>query len=242
MDFRVFDDASGVAAYAARTVAGVVRMDPMARIALPTGKTPLMLYERLAAVHRAGSPDLSGVQWFALDEFLSPTLARESSFAHVLAEKLIRPARLAVSSLHAMNAAAKDAAAEGRRYETAIEALGGLSLAILGIGANGHIAFNEPGTPFGSRTGLRILTPQSRAANAYLFPGKGPDAVPSTALSMGIATILAAHTVLLLATGAGKRDVLTRLRNEPPGVGLPASALTDHPDCIVAMDRDAAGE
>jgi len=240
VDYKVLDNAEAVADFAAKTIAGVVRLDPMARIALPTGKTPLPMYERLVRMHGSGTPDMSMVQWFALDDFSNVSIPEECTFAWFLRERLIRKAGLPESNLHAPNPKAIDANAEGRRFEDTIRGLGGLTLAVLGIGANGHIAFNEPGTPFGSRTGLRILAGPSRQANAYLFPHCRLDSVPTTAISMGIGTIMEAERVMLIATGAGKAEIMRRLRVELPSQKLPASALLEHPDCIAVMDRAAA--
>lgn len=237
MNLVVTADPTAVAHHAADVVTALVTAKPDAAIAVPTGKTPLPLYERLAALARAGELDLDRVRWFALDEFVGDRIPATSTFAFFLQQRLIRAAGLRAEMLHVLNGAAEDLDAEARRYEALIAAQGGLDLTILGIGRNGHIGFNEPGTPPDSRTGLRHLTDATRQANAYLFPDA---AVPRTALSMGIGTLLDAARVMLLATGSAKAEIVGRLATASPSPDLPASALGPHPNCCVVVDEDAA--
>jgi glucosamine-6-phosphate deaminase len=223
---------------AASILLALLRDLPEAAVALPSGRTPLPAYTTLVEAHARGQADLSRATWFALDEFLSPSLPPAASFRHFLLEHFIRPAGLDERLLFSPEPACGDPRAEGRRYEEIIRQKGGLALALLGIGANGHIAFNEPGTPFDSTTGPRSLTPATIAANRYLFP---PGTVPpSTAISMGIGTICRARKVVLMATGAGKAAIVAKLLGSPPSPELPASALRNHPDCTLLLDREAA--
>ena len=141
------------------------------------------------------------------------------------------------AAAHAPDATAADLHAECARYEGAIAAAGGLDLCLLGIGGNGHIAFNEPGSSFDSRTRVVALADDSRAAVAGAFGG---EAVPTRALTIGIATILAARRCVLLAYGAGKAGVIARAIQDPPTPALPASALQLHPDATIILDAAAA--
>jgi glucosamine-6-phosphate deaminase len=237
MNLVVKADSHAVADHAAGVVIALVTAKPDAAIAVPTGKTPLLLYERLGALVRSGDLDLDRVHWFALDEFVGDGIPATSTFAFFLEQRLVRPAGLRAEMLHVLDGAAEDLDGEARRYEALIAAQGGLDLTILGLGRNGHIGFNEPGTAPDSRTGIRHLTDATRQANAYLFP----DAeVPRTALSMGIGTLLDARKVMLLATGEVKAEIVGRLATASPNPGLPASALVTHPDCCIVVDEDAA--
>jgi glucosamine-6-phosphate deaminase len=182
--------------------------------------------------------DLSRVRWFALDEFLGAVPAA-ATFGHFLRQRLVAACRVPEQCLHVLHAGCADPVQEGARYEAEIAAAGGLDLAILGIGENGHIGFNEPGTPFCSRTGHRLLDEKTRRANAYLFARL--EDVPVQGISMGIGTILSARAVLLLAVGAGKAEVMERLAAASPEPSLPASALKTHGNVLAVMDEEAAG-
>jgi len=223
-----------VAGAAAQIIREIARLDPTAAIAIPTGRTPLALYRHLVGEVQAGDDSLCDIQWFALDEFCGPDIPIEARFRTFLLDRFILPAGLNPNNLHAMDGACGDPMMEAQRYEDEIAAHGGLTLAILGIGTNGHIAFNEPGTPLTLRTGVRRLTETTVAANRYLFP-KGSSR-PSVALTMGPGTLLEASRGLLLATGSGKKDIIARLKNTPPTPDLPASVLHLHPDCTVITD------
>lgn len=240
MRVEILTSPRDVAKYAALTVENVAQSFPEGPIALPTGKTPLPLYAEL--VQRAhAEPELFRLMhWFALDDFLSQTIARESTFGHFLKSRFVDPAGLPADRLHTLNPLTQNPDEEGRRYEELIRSLGGLRLAVLGLGTNGHIAFNEPGTPVESRTGPRHLTEKSRRANAYLFQDKLEE-TPEGAITMGIGTILEASQILVLATGETKQDVLARLQAadcfDPK---FPASALALHPNVTIVADVSAA--
>ena len=230
-------DESRVAEMAADVVCGLLGGNEHPVVAIPTGKTPLALYSVLIARQRAGATDLSGFTWFALDEFLGVDVRREATFGHFLESRFILPAGLPVSSVHTPDFATDRPEQEGADYEEQIRQAGGLDLAILGIGLNGHIGFNEPGTPLDSRTGARTLAPATRQANAYLFPESD---VPRTAISMGIATILEARRIMVLATGASKAGIVKQILATTATRDLPASALVLLLDCLLLVD-EAAG-
>jgi len=238
MKFQAVDTPLAAARFVAGLIADLVAARPNAAIALPTGKTPLPLYDYLSKLMAGGIVDCSRAHWFALDEFLGPNIPSESTFRHFLERHFLQKAGISSSRLHAMDPGCPDPVAEAARYESEIKAHGGLSLAILGIGHNGHIAFNEPGTPLDSRTGLRTLARRTREANRYLFAGPCP--VPGEALTMGIGTIMEAEMVVLMATGQSKAELMSRLRTDEVSAILPASALKLHPDCTVVLDAAAA--
>jgi len=236
--FEVREDEKGVAEAAGEVVRKLVEGKPDAVIAIPTGNTPVPLYKLLSSWVREKSIDLSRVRWFALDEFMSPDLPYGSSFRSVLEQQFAKPCQIARGNLKSLDPTTLEPEAEALRYESAISAAGGLDLAILGIGLNGHIAFNEPGTPFDSRTGLRKLSRATREANDHMFlPWVDP---PVMGLSMGIGTLLEARQVLLMATGASKAAIVKRLKETDPTPDLPASALKGHADVTVVLDLKAA--
>lgn len=223
-----------VAAAAARVIYGLAEENPGAAVAIPTGRTPLALYALLAGDARAGDSRLAGIQWFALDEFLGVDVPREARFRTFLQERFVQPAGFSPDNLHAMNGSCVDPIVEAARYEEEMAAHGGLDLALLGIGSNGHIAFNEPGTAPDSRTGVRTLAATTLEANRYLFP-EG-QRLPTQALTMGLGTLMEARRILLISTGAEKADIIVRLRSSAPAPDLPASVLHQHPDCTVITD------
>lgn len=236
MKFVKLSNNDEVAQSAAELISKIDTSGTSPVVALPTGKTPLQLYKHLVQQQKAGKLALGSFTWFALDEFCGVGVPRESTFGSYLETHFILPAGLSVSSLHALDFRSTDPDAEAARYEQSIAKAGGLDLAILGIGHNGHIGFNEPGTSFASRTGSRNLAPRTREANAYLFADSD---MPYDAISMGIGTIMEANRILLLATGESKAEIIHRLSETAPTTALPASALKNHPNCIVLVDEEA---
>ncbi len=240
MIVEVLASAEDVAKYSANIIEDTIRCHPGCAIALPTGKTPLLMYKELISRAEASRAQFEEIHWFALDDFLCPEIPEEATFGHFLKSRFVEPAGLPLGKLHTLNARTSDPLAEGSSYEASIVGLGGLKLAVLGLGNNGHIAFNEPGTSLQSRTGPRQLTERSRRANAYLF-GDDYDMTPCNAITMGIATILEADRILVLVTGESKADVLALVRNADSfDPLLPASALALHKDVIVVADIAAA--
>lgn len=230
-------DAAGCAREAADRIEALVRARPDATLALPTGHTPIPLYAELAERGRAGRIDFERVRTFNLDEWLGLRSGAPGSYAAFMATHLFSRVNLRPENCHVPDSATAAPAAECARYERLIQEAGGIDLAVLGIGQNGHIGFNEPGTPFTARTHVVRVTPETCAANRWAFPD---GQVPGSAITVGIATILAAREIILLATGAKKRDVLARALTAPIGPTLPATALRLHPHVRVIADAAAA--
>ncbi len=238
MDIKILDGADAVAEEAAARIAARITAQPDLALAVPTGLTPVKMYRRLVDAHRAGRLDLGRVRWFALDEFFGVPATHPGSFRRWLMERLIRPAGLDQGQLFSLRGDTPDPSAEAAVYEDRIRAAGGLDVAILGVGRNGHLAFNEPGVPADSPSGIRTLTEATRQANAYLFPGGG---VPTHGLSMGLGTLAAARSLLLLATGASKADAVQAMTQPSTDVAAcPAALLLGHPDAAALVDREAA--
>ena len=224
----------------ARHVADAIRTKPDLVLGLPTGKTPVAFYRELAALTEREDIDLSGLATFNLDEFLGIPSSHPGSYRRFMTDHLFDRVQLAASQIHFLNGAAPNPEAECERYEQAIAQAGGIDVQILGIGTNGHIGFNEPAPALQARTHRVQLRPETRRSNAALFGGD-PSAVPAEALSMGMATILQARSIVLLATGRSKASCVERLLNGPITTDLPASFLQLHPAVDIVVDTAAGG-
>ena len=238
MTLVIAPTAEAACAHAAELVAALLAARSAAVLALPVGATPRAVYAELRARHRTGGLSFARATAFSLDEYVGVTRDDPRSFHHTLRDQLYDHVDLAAARTHAPDGAAADLDAAAVTYDQAIADAGGLDLALLGIGSNGHIAFNEPGSPFASRTRVVALAPDTRAGAAAGFGGV--EAVPTHALTMGVATILAARRCVLLAHGAGKAAIVARALEGPIGPDVPASALRLHADATVILDAAAA--
>jgi glucosamine-6-phosphate deaminase len=223
----------------ARHISGAVRRKPDLVLGLPTGRTPIAFYQELCKLRDQGRLDLSRVTTFNLDEFLGIPPSHPGSYRRFMETHLFVPADVPADRINFLNGAAADPEQECLRYEEAIARAGGIDVQILGIGTNGHIGFNEPAEGLQARTHRVTLRPETRRSNAALFGGDAA-AVPSEALSMGMATILQARSIVLLATGRSKASCVDRLLRGPITTGLPASFLQLHPAVHVVVDEAAA--
>lgn len=222
-------------AVAADEVCAAARERPDAVLGLPSGRTPAGMYLELARRAEAGETDLSRVRAFAIDELHGVPPSHPATNASYFREHAYA---LGLGELLVMDSEAADAAAECARFAAAIADAGGLDLAVLGIGVNGHLAFNEPGSPFDSRARRVALTDESRAPYAAHFGS--PAATPSHGLTLGLADLMEARRVLLLASGATKADAVARALEGPVTEDVPASALQRHGDLVVVLDAGAA--
>lgn len=232
------NDRAAAKALACRT-AEALAARPSLVLGLPTGRTPVRLYNELVSLAAHGKADFSRVRTFNLDEFLGIPSSHPGSYRTFMEAHLFRHVGIPDERINFLNGAAADPEAECRRYEDAIAAAGGIDLQILGIGTNGHIGFNEPARELQARTHRVKLKPETRRSNAALFGGD-PAAVPEDALSMGMATILQARSIVLLATGRSKARCVARVVNGPITTRLPASFLQLHHDVHVMLDEAAA--
>jgi glucosamine-6-phosphate deaminase len=234
----VFRDADAVARALARRVADAVAAHARLVLGLPTGRTPLAFYRELVALHAEGA-DFSSLTTFNLDEFLGIPASHPGSYRTFMEEHFFGHVNVRPECRHFLNGGASDPEAECSRYEREIADAGGIDLQILGIGTNGHIGFNEPAAALAARTHRVTLKPETRRSNAGLFGGD-PANVPAEALSMGMATILRARAIVLLATGASKAACVERVVNGPLTTDLPASFLQLHDDVDIMLDAPAA--
>ena len=239
MRIRVFRTPGLAARALARDLATAVAANPRLVLGLPTGRTPIPLYLELRALRRRRAIDFSRVTTFNLDEFVGIRPEDPRSYRAFMERHLFREVNLDRRRVHFLNGIARDLRGECLRYERAIRRSGGIDLLILGLGANGHVGFNEPGRTLMARTHLARLTTSTRRANAALF-GHNLRAVPHEALSIGMATILEARQIVLLATGKGKARAVERSVAGPVTASVPASFLQLHPNAHAWLDRDAA--
>jgi len=239
MRVRVFPTADAAARALASDIARALRSRPSLVVGLPTGRTPIPLYRELVHLFRSGRVDFSRATTFNLDEFLGLSAADPRSYRTFMRAHLFAHVNLPRQRTHMLNGAARDPERECERYERAIARAGGIDLQILGLGANGHIGFNEPADALVARTHRTRLRPATRRANASLF-GNCVDAVPHEALSMGMATILHARRVVLLATGKAKAWCVQRTIEGPVTPRVPASFLQLHANAEVWLDAAAA--
>jgi glucosamine-6-phosphate deaminase len=236
---HVFPDEMRLAQTLADRIVEVVRERPAAVLGLPTGRTPVLMYRALVRHAAEGALDLSRAATFNLDEFIGLPADHPGSYRRFMREHLFAHVNLPPGRVGFLNGLAADLGAECARYEAAIAAAGGIDLQILGIGANGHIGFNEPAPGLSARTHRVPLTDETRASNAGLFDDD-PSKVPAEALSMGMATILGARRIVLVATGAGKVACVRGMVEGPITTTLPASFLQLHGDVDVMLDEAAA--
>jgi glucosamine-6-phosphate deaminase len=239
MHIRVFATPAAAARALAAHIARAVAREPALVLGLPTGRTPIPLYHELIRLCQAGALDLSRATTFNLDEFAGVAADDPRSYRAFMQRHLFDHVNLPARRVHFLDGRATDAARECARYERAIRRAGGIDLQILGLGANGHIGFNEPGPTLIARTHQTRLTPATRAANASLFGGRPRD-VPREALSMGMVTILHARRIVMLATGAAKARCVERMIHGPLTTRLPASFLQLHRDVEIWLDCAAA--
>ncbi len=238
---RIFDDASALARALAREVAQCLHRQPDLVLGLPTGRTPIPLYRELVALHRAGRADFRRASTFNLDEFVGLSCRDSGSYCAFMHRHLFDHVNLQRSRAHMLNGVAADTERECIQYERAIARAGGIDLQILGLGLNGHIGFNEPGRALIARTHCARLRPATRRANAAFFANR-PTSVPKEALSMGMATILHARRIVLIATGASKAACVRRMLEGAVTPAVPASFLQLHRRAEVWLDRAAAAK
>jgi glucosamine-6-phosphate deaminase len=215
---------------AADFVCAQVLARPGMRLALPTGRTPLGLYQNLKGRTADELAGLRGAHYVNLDEYLGLGPTDPRSYAHFLYRHVFDPLGIGATQLQLLRGDAPDADAECARFESALAERGGIGLAILGLGANGHIAFNEPGTAWTTRTHVATLSAETLAVNARLSAGLP---LPARGLTLGIATLRAARALLLLAAGESKAPALERLLHGPADPQWPATSLIGHPDLTV---------
>jgi len=224
----------------ARTVAELVRKKPNCALGFATGSTPLGLYKELMRMHQNDGLDFSKVTTFNLDEYVGLPPEHDQSYHYFMWENLFKHINVDRRFVHIPMGMAQDIEAHCEWYEEQIIKAGGIDLQILGIGANGHIAFNEPGSSLGSRTRIKTLTGTTLEANARFF--KNPVEVPKYALTMGVGTIMDAKKLLLLASGESKAEAIAATCEGPITAKCPATIVQMHRHATVIVDQAAAAK
>jgi len=238
MEVVVLDSAAAGARFVADCVGRLLQRDPHAVLGLATGSSPLLVYAELIARCRRGEISFAGATAFLLDEYLGLPMGHPQLYATVIETELSGEVDLRAGAVHGLDGGAADIEAECRRFEAAIASAGGIALQLLGIGRDGHIGFNEPGSSLGSRTRLKTLTARTREDNARFFAAA--DEVPRHVLTQGLATITEARHLVLVAAGEHKADAVAAAVEGPVSAFCPASVLQLHPHVTVVLDEASA--
>ena len=240
MEVIVKENFEEMSRVAARMVARVLNEKPNAVLGLATGSTPLGLYKELVRMHREEGLDFSRVTTFNLDEYVGLPRNHPQSYHCFMHENLFNHINVAKQNIHIPSGTTDNYAAFCQWYERRIVECGGIDLQVLGIGSDGHIAFNEPSSSLGSRTRIKTLARQTIEDNARFFDS--PEEVPVYSITMGVGTIMEARRIVLLANGAKKAEAIAAAVEGPVTSMITASALQLHRDCTYLLDRPAAGK
>ena len=225
---------------AADMITAQVKKNPKTVLGLATGSTPVLMYREMAKAVKAKKVSYRQVRSWNLDEYYGLAPTHDQSYRYFMNENFFDKIDIKKSNTHVLNGLAKDWRKECAAYEAQIKKAGGIDLQVLGIGSDGHIAFNEPGSSLASRTRIVYLTPQTIKDNARFF--KKASDVPVSALSMGVGTICEAKKVVLLAFGKNKADAVKGMVEGGMSQFCTASALQAHNDAWVFCDEEAASK
>ena len=240
MEIVICDTYEAMSKAAAEAVADVVNNKPDAVLGLATGSTPLGLYKELIRMHKEEGLDFSKVTTFNLDEYVGLPASHDQSYHYFMNENLFQHINVRSENVYIPSGTTENYMAFCQWYEQQIEDAGGIDIQVLGIGSDGHIAFNEPGSSLSSRTRLKTLAKQTIDDNARFFDSA--DDVPIYAITMGVGTILDAAELILLANGEGKADAVAAAIEGPVTSMITASALQMHPNSRVFADTGAASK
>lgn len=232
---NTYEEMSGLSA---RIIAGVVKKKPDAVLGLATGSTPVGTYEELIRMHKEEGLDFSNVTTFNLDEYIALPGDHEQSYRYFMNEKLFNHINIDKKRTHVPDGMASDFEQSCEEYEEAIIWAGGIDIQLLGIGANGHIAFNEPGSSLGSRTRVKTLDERTIVDNARFFDNI--EDVPRYAITMGVGTIMDAKEILLLAFEENKAEAIALAIEGPITSQIPATIVQMHRKATVIVGNAAA--
>ncbi len=233
----IIDTPEKIAALAAEQYAALLQNKPQAVLGYATGSTPLGLYAELSRLNKAGVLSFRQARTYNLDEYAGLDPAHDQSYRYFMNKNLFLNIDIDLAHTHVPNGFWKTDA-EASDYDRQIEAAGGIDLQLLGVGNNGHIGFNEPGTPFGSETHIVELTDSTRQANARFF--SSIDEVPTHAITMGVKTVMNARAIVFIALGKAKASIVKAALSGPVTENVPASVLQLHPDVTWYLDEEAA--
>ncbi len=222
---------------AARFIAAQVLLKPDCILGLATGSTPIGTYQELIRFYNEDGLSFKDVRSFNLDEYYGLSSSHEQSYAHFMQLNLFDHIDIVPENIHVPNGLTTDPQGYGKQYDELIETSGGIDMQLLGIGSNGHIAFNEPGKYFSAQTRLVDLKQNTIEDNARFFDSE--DEAPRQAISMGMKSILGARRILVLASGSGKAEAVKEMLEGPIDPMLPASILQVHPNVTLIADKAA---
>ncbi|HZK35312.1 MAG TPA: glucosamine-6-phosphate deaminase [Bacillota bacterium] len=225
---------------AMQEVINQIKNKPASVLGFATGSTPEGLYRGLIGKYRGGEVCFAKVKTFNLDEYIGIPKNHKCSYHYYMCNLLFSHINVDDKDINLPNGKAIDIDRECEDYEKKIMRSGGIDLQILGLGPNGHIAFNEPGTPFDSITHMANLTDSTIKANSRFFDS--PDQVPRQAITMGIKTIMQAGRIIMMAKGKGKASIMRKALKGPVTPEVPASVIQDHPNALVILDNEAASK
>ena len=237
MKIIVTKDYEAMSDEALKVILNVVKGNPSAVLGLATGTTPLGLYARIVQDHRTNGTSYKNIRTVNLDEYVGLDINSDQSYVYFMRKNLFEQIDIPLENTNIANGKAANADRECERYNKLLDSMQ-QDIQLLGIGSNGHIAFNEPGTPFGSVTHVVNLAESTIKDNARLFEKE--EDVPRQALTMGLKNIMHAKRVLILANGANKAKAVYGLVHGPVTEAVPASVLQLHPDCTLICDESAA--
>ena len=239
MEIVILRDNQAIGSLGADAFENLLQRKPDAVLGLATGSSPLAIYDELAARCAAGAVSFRQARGFTLDEYVGLPADHPQRYRTVIDEVFVSRVDFVPGAVEGPDGLATDITAACAAYEKAIQAAGGVDLQILGIGTDGHIGFNEPGSSLASRTRIKTLTRQTRVDNARFFGGD-LDAVPTHCLTQGLGTIMAARHVILVATGRNKAEAVHHLVEGAVSAMWPATILQHHPHVTVLLDDAAA--
>ncbi len=240
MEVIIKPDYQQMSVAAAKQIADVLNRKPNAVLGMATGSTPLGLYRELVRLHREEGLDFSQVTTFNLDEYVGLPVTHEQSYHYFMHENFFKHVNIPRQNIYIPSGTTSNFPSFCQWYEQRIRDCGGIDVQILGIGSDGHIAFNEPTSSLSSRTRLKTLAKPTIEDNARFFQNK--EQVPIYAITMGVGTILEADEIVLLANGKNKAAAIAAAIEGPVTSMITASALQLHPDTRVYLDEDAAGQ
>ncbi len=240
MEVIIRKDTESATNLVARLLANSINEDPSMVLGLATGRTMEALYDELVRLHKADEVDFSRCSSFNLDVYVGLPKRDENSYRAAMNKWLFNRVNITMTKTHIPHGYAEDLDEECRNYESKIRGSGGIDFQLLGIGASGHIGFNEPLSALRSLTRVKALNPETIAQNAPLFPS--PEMMPRRAITMGVDTILQSKRAVLLATGESKAEIIAKAVEGPLTSIVTASALQLHKHCTIVVDEDAASK
>lgn len=240
MEVVILPTATDIARRAADAVEGLLKRKPNAVLGLATGSSPVPLYQELIRRHREEGLSFAGTKAFLLDDYVGLSPEHPEAYRNVIEREFVGHVDIPGEAVRTPDGNAADIPAAAAEFEAAIKGAGGVDLQILGIGTDGHIAFNEPGSALTSRTRVKTLTEQTRIDNSRFFDSL--DEVPVHCVTQGLGTILEARHLVLIATGANKAEAVAQLVEGPVSAFWPATAMQLHAHATVFVDEAAAAD